>query len=208
MIFLYIFGGIILFFLVLSICPVFVKVYFSDRLKLSVKFLFFSFKLPFEKNSSSTEKEGVAEKENSKLNSNLVNSKFSSIIKERGFLGFLKVIKQLSDILFYSAKKVLKKIHISSFDLYLLVADENAAKTAINYGKVSALIKYVESVLLKNVDKNKYYIEVIPGFNEKECKVDFFSKFYFFPASMLGIALRAVFKFAKSMYFNTISERV
>lgn len=136
------------------------------------------------------------------------DNKFLSIIKEEGFFGFLRILKAVADILFDSARKVLKKIHISSFDLYLLVAKDNAADTAVDFARVYALISYATSVLLRNVDESKYYIEVIPGFNEAECKVDFSSKFYFFPISMLGIALGALFKFVKNVYLNSVSERV
>lgn len=208
MIFLYIFLGIILFFLVLLCCPVFVNVSFRNSLRLKVKFLFFSFDLLPRKELSKISKEENFIIEEDKIKSDLVNNKFFSIIKERGFFGFLKILKQILEILISSAKKILKKIHISSFDLYLLVASENAAKTAINYGKVYAFISYAESILLSNVAKSNYHIEVIPGFDESEPKVDFSSKFHFFPIFMLGILFGSLYGFLKNIFLNLISERV
>ena len=208
MIFLYIFLGLILLLLAFLCCPMFVHVSFQDFLKLKIKFLCFSFELFSPKDPKNNEKDVSAAKNANKSDSNLVNSKFFSIIREKGFFGFLKLLKQVAEILINSAKKVLKKVHISSFDLYLLVASESAAQTAVNYGKVHALVSSVEAVLLNHVPKNNYYIEVIPGFNENESKVDFSSKIYFFPISMLGIALNALYKFAKNTYVSAKSGRV
>ena len=195
----------ILFLLILLCCPVKVFVSFKNSLAVRIKFLFFSFDLFPKKKKKQVI---VEEEKDEKIQFKSRDNKFLSIIKEEGFFGFLRILKAVVDILFDSARKVLKKIHISSFDLYLLVAKDNAADTAVDSTRVYALISYATSVLLRNVDESKYYIEVIPGFNEAECKVDFSSKFYFFPISMLGIALGALFKFVKNVYLNSVSERV
>lgn len=205
MIFLYVFLGFILFLLILLCCPVKVFVSFKDSLAVRMKFLFFSFDLFPKKKKKQVI---VEEEKNEKIQFKTHDNKILSIIKEEGFFGFLRILKAVADILFDSARKVLKKIHISSFDLYMLVAKDNAADTAVDFARVYALISYATSVLLRNVDESKYYIEVIPGFNEAECKVDFSSKFYFFPISMLGIALGALFKFVKNVYLDSVSERV
>lgn len=205
MIFLYVFLGFILFLLILLCCPVKVFVSFKNSLAVRMKFLFFSFDLFPKKKKKQVI---VEEEKNEKIQFKTHDNKILSIIKEEGFFGFLRILKAVADILFDSARKVLKKIHISSFDLYLLVAKDNAADTAVDFARVYALISYATSVLLRNVDESKYYIEVIPGFNEAEYKVDFSSKFYFFPISMLGIALGALFKFVKNVYLNSVSERV
>lgn len=212
MIFLYVFLGLILF-LFVSLCfPIKVFVSFKNSLMIKVKFLFFSFDLfPEQKKKQIIENEKINQgilKKDKKNQIKSQDNKFLSIIKEEGFLGFLRILKAVADILFESARKVLKKIHISSFNLYLLVAKDNAADTAIGYARVYTLISYATSVLLRNIDESKYYIEVIPGFNETECKVDFSAEFYFFPISMLGIALVALFKFVKNVYLNSVSERV
>ena len=205
MIFLYVFLGFILFLLILLCCPVKVFVSFKNSLSVRMKFLFFSFDLFPKKKKKQVI---VEEEKNEKIQFKTHDNKILSIIKEEGFFGFLRILKAVADILFDSARKVLKKIHISSFDLYLLVAKDNAADTSVDFARVYALISYATSVLLRNVDESKYYIEVIPGFNEAECKVDFSSKFYFFPISMLGIALGALFKFVKNVYLDSVSERV
>lgn len=199
-----IFLGIILFLIVILCFPVFVQISFRDSLKIKVKFLIFSFDILPQKTKTKSNNNAESVEQNNNTNYNFANNKLFSIIKEKGFFGFLKILKYVVDVLFYSAKKVLKKIHISSFDLYLLVANTDAASTAINYAKVCALVNYAKSVLFCNVNENKCYIEVIPGFNETECTVDFFTKIYFYPISMLGIACGAFCKFIKNM----VSERV
>lgn len=202
MIFLYIFWGIILILFILLCCPVKVYVSFESYLVVKMKFLFFSVDLiPSKKNESDGKK---SEKNQFKSHDN----KIWSIIKEKGFFGFLKILKSIVDIFLASSKRVLKKIHINYFDLHLLIAEDDAAETAVGYAKVYAFISYVKSVLLRNVNENKCYIEVIPGFYDNECKVNFSSKFYFFPISMVGIVLQTLFKFVKNMYVSTISERV
>lgn len=208
MIFLYVFLGIILFLLFLLCCPVFVTVSFKDYLKLQAKFLFFSFELlPKKKYEKFKENDDFAKKSKN-LNSDLENSKFFSIIKEKGFFGFLKILKLVSEAVFGSAKKIYKKIHLISVNLYLLVASENAADTAIDYVKVYSLVSCAKKILLPNFDEKKCDITIISGFNKSESKVDFSSKFYFFPISALSVFVGALFKFVKNLYVSACSEGV
>ena len=49
---------------------------------------------------------------NELYNMHIIDNKILSIIKEEGCFGFLRILKVVADILFDSARKVLKKIHI------------------------------------------------------------------------------------------------
>lgn len=206
MLYIYIFLSVILFFLILLCCPVFLQLSFKESLSLKIKFLFFSINVYPPKNKDKLKKE--IEKKDNRKNFVLVNSKFFNIIKERGFFGFLKILRYLIDFFLNSAKSLLKKMHITSFNLYLLVADEDAATLAINYGRVCTLVGYAKSVLLKDVNEKKYKIKIVPDFKSTRSEVDFFTKIYFFPISVLKLLVISLYKFAKNMYINKNAERV
>ena len=206
MLYIYIFLSVILFFLILLCCPVFLQLSFKESLSLKIKFLFFSVNICPRQNKKKLNKE--TEKKDNRKNFSLVNSKFLSIIKERGFLGFLKILRYLIDFFMDSAKSLLKKIHITSFNLYLRIADEDAATLAINYGRVCTLVSCAKSVLLKDVNEKKCKIKIIPAFNETRSEIDFFAKLYFFPISVLRLLVISLYKFAKNMYINRNAERV
>lgn len=196
MIFLYAFLVIILILAILLFCPVFVHISFKENLRVNIKFLFFSFDLLQKKEFKKIEKDAKILKKDNKINK---FAKKLGIIKERGLSGFLDLLKQLVRI----ARDFAGKIHIRSFYLDLLVAEDDAAKTAVSYGKASAFVNYARSILLRNVDERKCHILTLPGFREAKSRVDFSFNVYFFPISMLSTALISIYRLAKGGHFNT-----
>lgn len=196
MIFLYAFLAIIVVMVILLFCPVFVHISFKETLMVKIQFLFFLFDPLQKKEFKKIEKDAKILKKDIKINN---FAKKLGIIKERGLAGFLNLLRQLVKIV----KDFAGKIHIRSFYLNLLVAEDDAAKTAISFGQVSALVNYAKSILLRNVDENKCHILIVPGFREAKSKVDFSFKLYFFPISMLVTALISIYRLAKGGHFNT-----
>lgn len=196
MVFLYTFLVIIFVVVILLFCPVFVHISFKEFLSVNIKFLFFSLYPLQKKELKKIEKDAKILKKDIKINK---FAKKLGIIKKRGLSGFLNLLKQLIKIV----KDFAGKIHIRSFYLNLLVAEDDAAQTAISYGKVSAFVNYAKLILLRNVDESKYHILIAPGFRESESKVNFSFKLYFFPISMLVTALISIYRLAKGGHFNT-----
>ena len=185
-------------------CPVYVHFYYRDTLRIKVKFLFFTFVLPRGKllekapnlqsaDNEAREKVAAAPKKENKL---------LSLVKERGVFGFLALLRTTIGIVAKSGKKAFEKIHIKRFELSLVVVGEDAADTAIKYGQAQALVGVAATVLLRGVSRHLCRVNVRPGFNEKESSVDFYAKVCFLPASVLKIAIGALFDFVKEAYYS------
>lgn len=185
-------------------CPVYVHFYYRDALRIKVKFLFFTFVFPREKSSedaSSLQGDGgEALKEVSAVPKK--ENKLFSLVKERGVFGFLALLRTTIGIVAKSAKGSFEKIHIKRFELSLVVVGEDAADTAIKYGQAQALVGVAATVLLRGVNRQLCRVNVRPGFNEKESSVDFYAKVCFLPASVLKIAIGALFDFVKEAYYS------
>ena len=185
-------------------CPVYVHFYYRDTLRIKVKFLFFTFVFPREKSSeeaSSLQGDGgEALKEVSSVPKK--ENKLFSLVKERGVFGFLSLLRATIGIVAKSAKGSFEKIHIKRFELSLVVVGEDAADTAIKYGQAQALVGVAATVLLRGVNRQLCRVNVRPGFNEKESSVDFYAKVCFLPASVLKIAIGALFDFVKEAYYS------
>ncbi len=208
MIFLYVLLGLILTAVVLLWCPVYVSFYFKETLRIKVKFLFFTFNLlPKEdkkvpKHEPETNEE-VREVSQPPKKENI----FVSLIREKGLIGFLALLKATIKIVSGSAKKLYEKMHIKTFKLALVVVGEDAADTAIKYGQVQAVVSVATSVLLRGVDANSCCVQVVPGFSQKNSSVDFYAKICFFPASVLKITIGTLFDFVKEVYTKTKLNR-
>ena len=185
-------------------CPVYVHFYYRDTLRIKVKFLFFTFVLPQEKLSEEAPnlQGDRAEALNDVAEMPRRASKLLALVKDRGVFGFLPLLRATIEIVAKSGKKAFEKIHIKAFELSLVVVGEDAADTAIKYGQAQALVGVAATVLLRGVNRKLCRVNVRPGFNEKESSVDFYAKVCFLPASVLKIAIGALFDFVKEAYYS------
>ena len=185
-------------------CPVYVHFYYKDALRIKVKFLFFTFVFPREKSSEEVPslQGGGAEALNNVAKVPKKTSKLLYLVKERGVWGFLALLRTTIGIVAKSARGAFEKIHIKAFELSLVVVGEDAADTAIKYGQAQALVGVAATVLLRGVNRKLCRVNVRPSFNEKESSVDFYAKVCFLPASVLKIAIGALFDFVKEAYYS------
>lgn len=208
MIVLYVLLGIILLLFLLLLCPMYVYFNFSDYLEIKIKFLLFPIIL-FPKKRNKTEDNKIIKnkdkEKNEKLKLKSKDNKISGIIKEKGLCGFLKILKELIKIVLGSAKELFKKIYIDFIDLSIVVVGDDAADTAIKYGKIYSFISFASSVLMENLNVSKSHINVAPGFNFKESKVNCIAKIHFIPLSIVKIAISMLFNFIKNVYLNQIN---
>ncbi len=209
MIVLYVLLGIILLLFLLLLCPMYIYFNFSEYLEIKIKFLFFSFTLFPKKEKKNVNNKTIKKNDKEKDEKLKVKeNKISGIIKEKGFGGFLKILKEIIKIVLGSAKELFKKIYIDFIDLSIVVVGEDAADTAIKYGKVYSFISFASSVLLKNSDLNNSHINIVPGFNFEESKVNCATKIHFIPLSIVKIALCMLFNFIKNLYLSQINVKL
>ncbi len=129
-------GAIVLIIALLLACPVTVSGEYEEELSVTVRYLFSVFaccrsrkkkKLPAAKNRKK-KSAGGADGGN--------KNKIREILKKKGVSSLVELLSEAASLAVSVLKRFFSHVHISLFDLFLLVAAEDAAETAVLYGKV------------------------------------------------------------------------
>ena len=169
--FLFIVSLIILIILIL-LYPAHILIYYNSSLLIKVKILFFHitiFPFPFGtikkitnfryKNAKSNNKKSKKEKFN-------LSEKNSLKTNDLNILEKIGVLKKILHISFLHSKKILKKIRFKINYLNIGIKGANAADIATNYGKYTAIISSLISLLENTLCLKKGNINIYPDFLE------------------------------------------
>lgn len=188
--------GILLFFVILLVCPVTILASFETELSAKVRYLFITYTIAPQKEK----KEKKAKKEEPKTEEKTdTKAKIKGIIEQKGLSGFLNMIKEMAAIATGAAKKLFVHLIISSISADIDVATEDAAQTALNYGYACAVVYPAMAVLVGNSNCKKYDIKVTPNFDKKECEIHFSVKAGVKLFFIISAGLSAFFNFLKVM---------
>lgn len=165
---LVILGAIVLLLLTLLFLPLTIDFKYYDKVKVSVKYLGI-------KIFDSDKKDKVKKRKNSKQNKNqntIPEPKrenfIKKIYKQKGLNG---TISYFSDILILLLKRlcwIVKRFRFRRFVFDLVVASGDAAKTAIQYGKICTVLYPVFSLLQSTVDIKTNEINVNADFEKSK----------------------------------------
>ncbi len=205
MIVLYIILGLLfLLFLLLNI-PVYFELRFKEELSLKIKYLKFSFSV-FPKEEKHNKIEEKSDNKNEELKPEKKSKKkenyISKLFKQKGLSGFLSILKELTVLSTEAIRKIFLKILIDKINLDIMVVGEDACDTALKTGKIKSFISLCLLKVVKDVNSNRYNVNIYPGFSSEKTKVDFYARIHFKPISILNIAVVTAFKFVKSVYKN------
>lgn len=135
MIALYILLGLVLLVFLLLIIPVRFKVKFEEEFTVIVSYLFFKKLLDFSEDEKLDEKP----KPLKEATGDSALEKLKRIFKRKGFTGFLQSFYEILRLVLQAGGQIVKRIKLSSFDLYLCVGGaEDPADAAETYGKLCA----------------------------------------------------------------------
>ena len=124
-------------------------------------------------------------------------SKLKQLIKERGFAGFLRLMKELAQLLTEAVKDFLRHANVKELELRLTAAGEDAADTAVKYGYACSVVYPVVSMITALSGCKNYKVSVIPGFREKESSVFCYIKIRFGPIFLVASGFKALHKYFK-----------
>ena len=128
------------------------------------------------------------------------------MIEQKGLPGFISFVKELADIAAGFAKKLFVHLVFSNISADIVVASENAAQTALNYGYVCAAVTPAMSALIGNCKCKKYHISLVPDFDEKECRIAFFAKARIKLLFLVSFGLSALIQVLKVMKSEKTAE--
>lgn len=167
MIAVWIVAGILLALFLLLLCPVAIVVSFQNEFTVKIRYLFFTYQVAPRKESP--QKEGKEPSKTEKKESEEhKKSKFQEILEEKGVSGLLKLLRQVGEVATRAARKLFSHLVVTRLDLEILVADEDAAQAAVNYGYVCGMACTALSAFLHNCICKRYHVQITPDFDQKE----------------------------------------
>lgn len=200
----------ILFFLLLLVVGMcFVKLKFtatySDSLSLRLKVLFLNFTLvPFEKKEKKKKSKKKKDKKSEKAKSNKKKkpSYLKKLSDKKGVSGLLSMITELSKLATSTLKGIFNNIVVEKLDISVTVVGEDAADTALKYGKLCGVFYSAVSIICDNVKKyDNYNVSVNPDFDdEAKMTVKADTTFYIRTFYVMKFAIKALVKLISIRY--------
>lgn len=169
MIFLWIFGALVFIILAILFLPVRVSLKFKEEFSVKVYFLGIKIYEPKEKEEKPKQK--------GKTQNNAIKEKPKTLLlklkEKHGFSGAVREIFGFLKDVFTHIKAFLKHIKIEKLKLFINVASDDAAKTAIDYGRVCAVTYPFLSALdsMANIEYKK--IDIKSDFEATESEFSF-----------------------------------
>lgn len=205
-IFLCILAGIILLFILILSIPVHVSFTYSDKIYLTVRYLFIKLNiLPLsdkeKKEKKKKEKKPEEEKEEKKEEDKPKEkgpNKILEMVKANGYDGMMLVISNLLDVLKIWGGKLFRSVVFDEVEVYVNVGTGDAAETAIKYGKTCQKVYPFVAFLCSNNVVKKYDAAVDVDFlaneTETEMNIDFYLVIRKIINATIAMAVRLVFR--------------
>lgn len=167
-IFLCVLLGIIAFFVLVLSIPVHVYFTYSDKIYLTVRYLFIKLNiLPAGEKKPKKEKPKKEKPEEEKPKEEKPKKKKTSILdmlKANGYDGMMNLLSELMRILSGWGGKVFRSVVFDEIELYITVGTGDSASTAIEYGKACQKVYPLMGFLCSNNVVKKYDCNVQPDF--------------------------------------------
>lgn len=158
-----VFASLIVILLLLLAVKIKVQIGYKDTLILNLKILFLNIKILPKKNKDKKEKQKEAQEKKEQEDKTKPDKK--NIIKEKISRLKLENYLELADIIIH---KFIAKIFFEKLHVNIVVASDDAAKTALTYGKINSVLYPLAGFIdsRKKVDDMK--ISVIPDFSAEK----------------------------------------
>jgi hypothetical protein len=169
-------GFILFLFLLMLCCPISVEAGFQDEFSARIGFLFLHYCVwpqPEKKQKEPVKQETQKE---SKPPEEKKFSKVKKLFQQKGFAGFMELLRAFCKVASSGAKKFFSHMQISCLLLHLTVGGEDAAQTAIQYGKTCALVSTALTALLSAKNCNNRDVQIVPDFQNGKSSVQFLLK--------------------------------
>lgn len=209
----YIAGGVLAFFLLLLLLPVRVYAAYREELSLKVGYAFFSFRLlppkkekekpPAPKKKKKAAKKPpqkpVSQAEKPPSQAKELKKKAKEILHYEGLSGLLELLKDVGEIAVGTGKKLFAHFTLKKFDLLLTVGGEDAAETALTYGKLCGAVYPVVGTIVTACKCRKYGVTVQPDFDAPETQGEFEARGQIRLVFLAAYSIQALFQFIKRM---------
>lgn len=172
---------------------------YSDKLTLRFKVLFLNFTLvPIkkkEKKKPEKQEDKIPKKKKEKKKKKKGQSYLGKLTDKKGADGLFDMIVDLARLAGSTLKGVFANLNIRDFDVKVTVVGDDAADTALKYGKLCGAIYSAVAVICDNTKCQQYNVDVTPDFDDEDSmRVSAHLDCYIRVFYVLRYALRALIK--------------
>lgn len=203
-IFLCIFAGIIILFIGALSVPVHIKFTYSEKVYLTVQYLFIKIKiLPQGEKKDKPKKEKPKKEEKPKEQTPKDKPKekkpnpLLDMIKANGHDGMIGILVNLGNILKIYGGKLFRSVIFDEIHFDMSIGTGDSAKTAIKYGKTCQTVFPVFGFICSNNVVKKYHVNVEPDFLANNSEGEFYLDFHLIIRKIanasIAMAVRIVF---------------
>lgn len=208
MIALYIIGAVVLLIAFLLFTPITFKLEYDEEFNAKVRYLFISYKIPSEEkeNKSNKKKKKDKKKKPKKNKTEQADSaekkqsfteKNIGIIKKafkfKGFEGAKKIISLAAYLVTKVSRLIKRHLIIKELHVVMAVGADDAAETAVNYGKTCAYIFPSLGLICNTMKVRKYYADVYPDFIRPKSRAYIYANIKIRPIFVLGMGISSLF---------------
>lgn len=189
MLWLYILLGIVLFIALVMFIPITLRASYKEEFWCAVYIGFVKLQLVPAKPKK--EKKKVKKQTPKTKQPKKKEEKKPSLIKKYGIEWLLNLIKKVAELVVSALQDFFSHILVKKFSLSISVAGDDAADTAIKYGKYCAIVYPAVGTIVRVVKCKGYGVDINPNFSEKaetEINFDFVARVFTF--RLIGLAVK------------------
>lgn len=202
MVALIVIGSILLFLLLVLLCPVKLSVTYQETLSLTLRYAFVKIRLlpskTPEKASAAKEKKPKKEKKPPSEEGEKPKSFFQKLKEQHGISGLLYLGKELLKLAGSSLKGFFSHVVVYHLHGDVRIATDDAAQTAIQFGQACAVLEPCMAVLMPLVPKKKrkdVKLYVAPDFTSEVSKIGVYAEVGIRPLFVFSTVFYALFRF-------------
>lgn len=211
---LYIILGIIAFFVLILSIPVVLELEYTDSVRCKVSWLFWKFDLyPFPKKKKKEEKPNEEKKEDKpeEKKDETTKPKKENFLKtfynNQGLSGVIELLNNCVGALKrFSVRLIKRAIIIKIFHLDIHITEDDAAATALKYGKVCSGLYPSLGFICSNMKVKDYKVNVFADYCGEKTTVEFITKTAFIPRALINAGIVLAFSLLKQLLKVVISN--
>ena len=201
MVFLYVMAGIIAFFALILSANLSVRLIFDssakENMKIFAKIGFYKVHIiPAKQKKAKKTKKPAKQK---KAKEAKKPKKFEEEPKEKKKYEISEIFSLIKEIGTILLKRFKKHFKVKIYNANVILAEKEAEKTAILYGKAIQSAYYLHEFLERNfkIRKKTHSVRIIPDFSKDRTSFQIDVKFHMRAAHMLGMGIASLIKFLK-----------
>lgn len=211
---LYIILGIIAFFVIVLSIPVVLDLEYTDAVRCKASWLFLKFDLypfPEKKKKEEKPKEEKKEEKPEEKNEEAPKPKKENFLKtfynNQGLSGVIELLNNcVAALKRFSVKLVKRAVIIKKFHLDVHITEDDAAATAIKYGKVCSGLYPSLGFICSNMKVKDYKVNVFADYCGEKTTVEFITETAFIPRAMINAGIVLVLSLLKQLLKVAISN--